>query len=333
MNKKIFCLFYIAFLSIFVVFAQNLKAKDVALEASKKSNIEESLSYLLETIPKITDLTEKRAIYIFTASLQEQMALYDDAQKSYAQAAAISAKNAEGMSKKSNEQLVLDAVRCALSAGDYATANNYLNSAVRNSKSETIQSHIKLYTQWSDLCKAETKDDLQEPILMLQTYLKLDSMKSVKSSILLTLWYITGEKTYSNQINQEFTNSVEAAIVKGDVQLLPTPFWFFVPKTGDAEVGVGTFAKETTTPTESQSQEKSEKSENKITKLQLGLFRTENNANLLKEELIKKGFVAYITTEKRASGTTYYIVLVNENSQNTVANQLRSAGYECYVLD
>lgn len=333
MNKKIFCLFYIAFLSIFVVFAQNLKAKDVALEASKKSNIEESLSYLLETIPKITDLTEKRAIYIFTASLQEQMSLYDDAQKSYAQAAAISAKNAEGMSKKSNEQLVLDAVRCALSAGDYATANNYLNSAVRNSKSETIQSHIKLYTQWSDLCKAETKDDLQEPILMLQTYLKLDSMKSVKSSILLTLWYITGEKTYSNQINQEFTNSVEAAIVKGDVQLLPTPFWFFVPKTGDAEVGVGTFAKETTTPTESQSQEKSEKSENKITKLQLGLFRTENNANLLKEELIKKGFVAYITTEKRASGTTYYIVLVNENSQNTVANQLRSAGYECYVLD
>lgn len=333
MNKKIFCLFYIAFLSIFVVFAQNLKAKDVALEASKKSNIEESLSYLLETIPKITDLTEKRAIYIFTASLQEQMSLYDDAQKSYAQAAAISAKNAEGMSKKSNEQLVLDAVRCALSAGDYATANNYLNSAVRNSKSETIQSHIKLYTQWSDLCKAETKDDLQEPILMLQTYLKLDSMKSVKSSILLTLWYITGEKTYSNQINQEFTNSVEAAIVKGDVQLLPTPFWFFVPKTGDAEVGVGTFAKETTTPTESQSQEKSEKSENKITKLQLGLFRTENNANLLKEELIKKGFAAYITTEKRASGTTYYIVLVNENSQNTVANQLRSAGYECYVLD
>lgn len=333
MNKKIFCLFYIAFLNIFVVFSQNLKAKDVALETSKKSNIEESLSYLLETIPKITDLTEKRAIYIFTASLQEQMALYDDAQKSYAKAAAISAKNAEGMSKKSNEQLVLDAIRCALSAGDYATANNYLNSAVRNSKSETIQSHIKLYTQWSDLCKAETKDDLQEPILMLQTYLKLDSMKSVKSSVLLTLWYITGEKTYSNQINQEFPNSVEAAIVKGDVQLLPTPFWFFVPKTGEAELGVGTFTKETTISTEIKSQEKSEKSENKITKLQLGLFRTENNANILKEELIGKGFSAYITTEKRASGTTYYIVLVNENSQNTVANQLRSAGYECYVLE
>lgn len=313
-----------------ILFSQNLSAKNITLEATKKDSIEESLSYLLETVPKISDLSEKRAIYIFIASLQEQMSLFNDAQRSYATAAGISSGTVQGMSKKSNEQLVLDAVRCALSAGDYVTANNYLNSAVRNSKEETIQAHIKLYTQWSDLCKAENADDLEEPILMLQTYLKLDSMKSVQSSILLTLWYITGEKTYSNEINKKYPSSLEAAIVKGDIQLLPTPFWFFVPKKGDAEIGVGTFSKEIT---EEKTEQIKTPSENKIAKLQLGLFRTENNANLLKEELSKKGFSAYIETEKRASGTTYFIVLMNENSSNTIADQLRSAGYECYVVD
>ena len=59
----------------------------------------------------------------------------------------------------------------------------------------------------------------------------------------------------------------------------------------------------------------SSKSENttvtpvKFTKWQLGLFRTESNAKLLADEVKAKGFDAFITTEKRASGTTYYIVL------------------------
>ena len=243
------------------------------------------------------------------------------------------------MPKKSNEQLVLDAVRCALSAGDAATADSYLNSAVRNSKNEKVQAHIKLYNQWSELCKANTVEDLQEPVVMLQTYLKLDSMKSVHSTVLLTLWYITGDENYSKQITTNFPASTEAAIVRGDIQLLPTPFWFFVPKSGEVELGTGTFAKETTTASSSATKTTTETkapattASTKPAKLQLGLFRTESNANLLKEELVKKGFAPYITKETRASGTTYYIVLVNEDSTNSVAEKLRSAGYECYVVD
>ena len=48
------------------------------------------------------------------------------------------------------------------------------------------------------------------------------------------------------------------------------------------------------------------------------------------EQLKKKGFAARITTEKRPSGTTYYLVIVDENKDGTMGKELRNAGFECY---
>ncbi len=334
MKKIIICL-----CSIFLftsVYASELTAKFITTEASKKETVEESVAYLKSQIEKITSASEKRATYIFLASLQEQLSDFDGAQKSYTQAAGIKAGDAVDMPKKTNEQIVLDAVRCALSSGDFNTADNYLNSAVRNSKDENIQSYIKLYTQWSALCKAEKVEDLQEPIVMLQAYTKVSSMKNVHPSIYLTLWYVTGEKSYSKEILSKFPKSIEASIVKGDVQLLPTPFWFFVPKSGEAEQGTGTLTStEIKNPEtiKNNSSQKEDETQEKITKWQLGLFRTESNAKLLAEEVKSKGFEPFITSEKRASGTTYYLVLVNEDKTGNVADRLRSAGYDCYAVD
>ncbi len=322
-------------LSIFLctsIFAAELTASFVTAEAAKKDSVEESVSYLKSQISKMTSPAEKRAAWIFLAALQEQMAYFDDAQKSYAQAAAISAGDAEGMPKKSNEQIVLDAVRCALSSGDYATADSYLNSAVRNSKSSVVQAYIKLYTQWSALCKADAVADIQEPVVMLQAYLKVDSMNAVKPAVLLTLWYVTGDSSYSKEITKLYPKSIEASIVKGDAQLLPTPFWFFVPKSGEAEQGTGSISIPEE-PKQTAAEKAAAATPAKFTKWQLGLFRTESNAKLLADEVKAKGFDSYITTEKRASGTTYYIVLVREDKTGNVADRLRSSGYDCYGVE
>ncbi len=67
-------------------------------------------------------------------------------------------------------------------------------------------------------------------------------------------------------------------------------------------------------------------------KLQLGLFRTQSNADALSAELNQKGFNSYVTSETRASGTTYYLVLVND-ADGSVADKLRNNGYECYVVE
>jgi len=324
----------------FCLSAAELTARFVTGEAVKKDSLEESLSYLKGQVAKMNLPAEKRATYVFIATLEEQMALYDQAQKSYAQAASIAAGDAEGMPKKSNEEIVLDAIRCALSSGDYMTADSYLNSAVRNTRNEKIQAYINLYTQWSALCRAEKVDDIQEPLVMLQAYLKLDSMECLRPAIYLTLWYLTGDKSYSQQIASKYPKSPEAAIVKGDVQLLPTPFWFFVPKSGEAEQGTGSYADTSSSSgtsssaaNETSSSQGQSAASSKITKWQLGLFRTQSNAKLLVDELKSKGFEAYTTSETRASGTTYYIVLVNEDKSGNMADKLRNAGYDCYAVD
>ncbi|MCQ2591800.1 MAG: SPOR domain-containing protein [Treponema sp.] len=320
------------FLLIFsgTIFAEQ-KARFVVTEATKQGSVEKVLEYTKAQINQMSVPSEKRGVIIFLAGLQEQLGLYEEAQATYAKAAGISAGDAEEMPKKSNEQLVLDAVRCALNYGEYTLANRYLNSAVRNSKSENIQAYVKLYEQWSALCEAEKSEDVIEPLEILKTYAKLPSMKSVHPAILLTLWYISGDSSYAEEIKKTFANSTEASIVKGDIQLLPLPFWFFVPKLGVAEQGVGTFSQGIEN-TETVVVKKSEPNQ-KFTKWQLGLFKTENNAKLLCDELKKKSFDAFVVSEKRASGTTYYIVLVNEDSNGSVADKLRSSGYDCYPVD
>ncbi len=327
MIKRLFSIFIL--FSIGAILLAEPKAKDIAAEAARKANVDESISYVQGQLSKLTVASEKRAAYVFLASLQEQMSLYGDAQKNYAAAAGIAAGDAEGMPKKTNEQLVLDAVRCALCCGEYSIADSYLNSAVRNSKNAEILSYVKLYAQWSALCRAENVNDLNEPLELLKAYLKVDSMKSVHPVILLTLWYVTGDKSWSSQITKNYPSSTEAAIVRGDVQLLPTPFWFFVPKSGVAEQGTGTFSDVSTVTSESVTPTPATKN----TKWQLGLFKTESNAKLLCEEVQKKGFEAYVTSEVRASGTTYYIVLVKDDGTNTTADKLRSAGYDCYPVE
>lgn len=324
----------------FCLSAAELTARFVTGEAVKKDSLEESLSYLKDQVAKMNLPAEKRATYVFIATLEEQMALYDQAQKSYAQAASIAAGDAEGMPKKSNEEIVLDAIRCALSSGDYMTADSYLNSAVRNTRNQKIQAYIKLYTQWSALCRAEKVDDIQEPLVMLQAYLKLDSMECLRPAIYLTLWYLTGDKSYSQQLASKYPKSPEAAIVKGDVQLLPTPFWFFVPKSGEAEQGTGSYADTSSSSgtsssaaNETSSSQGQSAASSKTTKWQLGLFKTQSNAKLLVDELKSKGFEAYTTSETRASGTTYHIVLVNEDKSGNMADKLRNAGYDCYAVD
>lgn len=342
--KKFFLILFLSGIFCSSVFCADLKAKTVVQQAQKKETVEESLSYIQSQIGNVSAASEKRALYIFMASLQESLAMYEDAKASYAGAAGIAAGDAEGMPKKSNEQLVLDAVRCALSGGDSATADTYLNSAVRNSKNETIQAYIKLYSQWSALCRAETVADLEEPIEILKAYTKVASMESVRLAVFLTLWYVTGENSYAKEITSRYPGSPEAAIVNGNIQLLPTPFWFFVPKLGEAQQEMGGIQVPEVSKTENVASSSGNKKQETAgtggaaktgaaVKLQLGLFRTESNAKYLVEELNKKGFDCKILEEKRSSGTTYYIVYTYENKDGTVADRLRSAGYECYIID
>ena len=317
-------------------FAQELTAKKITETAVAKENPQEAAEYIKSQLDAVSVPAEKRALYAFLGSLLESMALYDEAKNSYAAAAGIAAGDAAGMPKKSSEMLVIDAVRCALSAGDGDVALQFLNSAVRNSKDESIQAQIKLYEQWAALCNAENADDIAEPVSMLKAYADIPSMKSVNPSVLLTLWYVTGEADFGNRLVKKYPESAEAGIVTGKVQVMPSPFWYFVPRRKIALTQPS--AEEKTVPatengdgTQGEAAVKADFSENPV-KQQLGLFRDKSNAEEFVRRLNEKNFKGYIQEETRSSGTTYYIVLVDENEDGSMGLKLKSAGFECYPI-
>ena len=332
--KKILSLCFLGVTLSSLLFSQTktVTAKSLIDAASKKSSIEESLSYLKKNVSSVTVNAEKRAVYAFLAAILEQQGQYAEAQKNYVQAASIQGSAdsvVAGVPNKNSEQLVIDAVRCSLSAGDYSSAESYLNSAVRNSKDEKILAYVKLYEQWGALCKAKNESETKESIALLKTYATLDSMKSLRPSILLTLWHLTGEAQFSENLKKNFPKSMETAIVKGEVQTFPTPIWYFVPRSG---VDLPEISNEgSLAPVVTSANLATEKSE-KAVRLQLGLFREEANAKALVDRVAAKGFKAQITTEIRPSGTKYYLVVVNENSKGTVGEELRTAGFDCYPL-
>ena len=304
-----------------------VSAYSVIKEAASKDSLEQSVSYISKTIPEITSPAEKRALLIFYGSLQEQQGLYAKAIDSYVKAASIAGGNAKEMPKKSNETLVLDAVRCALNMGDWQTAQNYLNSSVRNSSDPKILALIKLYEQCCILSKAENIAETEEAVLLLQTYTTLSSMKPVLPKILLILWNITGKTEFADSLKKNCPNSPEAAIVKGEIQTMPTPFYFFIPRSqsGVPEISV------TDSSPEKQAEKTTEPAE-KIIRQQLGLFKEKENAQFLVESAREKGFNARITTETRPSGTTYFLVVVDEEKNGGTGDLLRSSGFECYPI-
>lgn len=344
MNKRTAAVFSIGVwcFGLTVAFADPVTAQQTYDAAIKKDTVLDSIEYINKQIPNAATASDKRSLLFFAGTLQEQTGLYDDASFSYAQAAGIAAGDADGMQKVSSEQLVIDAVRASLCAGDSETADRYLNSAVRSSKDDAIIAYVNLYAQWSALCKAQSPEETKDAVALLKAYSGMDSMRVVKPAVLLTLWYMCGDDTYGEQLKKEFPNSPETGIVKGKTQIMSVPFWYFVPHVGTspdaeetteeillAEKDDGASADNktsvgTTVPT-------TDKGE-KITREQCGLFRERSNADALVAQLKKKNFDAKITTETRASGTTYYIVVVDENKEGTVGLKLRDAGFECYPV-
>lgn len=338
--KKLFLI--IALIScVYNAFSQEKTAKEVVSLAIKEEVPYDVINFIDKELKNITVPAEKRALLTFKGQIQESISMYDEAKKSYAQAAGIRASDVEGMKKRTSEELVLDAVRCALSAGQGETALLYLNSAVRNSKDEKIQSYIKLYEQWAALAKAETIEETKEIIGILKVYLTFSSMDYVKKSILLTLWYLTNESSYAETLVKEFPSSLEAGIVTKKVILMPAPFWYFMPKKESENFA---FVKDNTSSVIQEENTKVETKNNVVQnvvqeekyeipkKQQVGLFKDKANAENFSKKINEKGFSSYVQEQVRSSGEKYYIVVVNENKDGTMGTQLKTSGFECYPL-
>ncbi|WP_308692608.1 SPOR domain-containing protein [uncultured Treponema sp.] len=335
--KKLLLAFFVCVSSV-SLFAQNKKSAEIIKrEALKQETVLDSIDYLKRNLDFADTAADTRSLLYYTGTLQEQLGLYTDAGNSYAKAAGIAAHDASNMPKVTSEQLVLNAVRANLCAGNWETADSYLNSAVRNSKNETVSATVKLYSVWSDLCKASSVPgaDISDSVELLKAYSSMQSMKSVKAQVLFTLWHLTSARVYAEELNREFPLSPESSVANGKSQIMRVPFWYFVPKENSASSSQNRYVENSEVPAKESSVQSeiplSQKHPGK--KQQLGLFKKKENADDCIRKAKQKGFDAYCYTETRSSGTTYFIVAVDENSSMTMGQKLKNAGIDCYTIE
>ena len=317
-----------------------------AVEKSSSDN--SSLPAIIQEVEKAAstaDASNQRSLYTFLGSLTEQLGDYGSAAAWYAKAAGISAAPAPNTPVFTSEELVLAAVRCSLSCGESQKAEGYL-AFLENSTNEKTKAYVGLYKMWSTLSTVSSNQQLSEPVATLQSYATMASMKWVRSSVYLTLWYITGNAEWSSKLQKEYPESAEAAIVTGAAKLLPTPFWFFLPRTEIADNSATENTAASTVASEKQATGTSSSGNHSggihsanttaeshvIVRQQVGFFRNKENAENLVTRLSEAGFKSDITQEKRASGTSYFVVTVPEDAQKTMGLKLKTAGFECYPV-
>lgn len=240
MTKSFFSTSRVRFFAVFTLctaliiapaFGADLSAYVKVNDGIVETSATETVQTLKDRYSASTSTKEKLEILTLLAPLQEQLGLYQDAQTNYSIAANLSAsiRASSGESAVADETLLLGAVRCALSCGDTPSADYILSTAFSTPTSTETQAYKILYAVWSWLCKSEDGVVPAQPIAVLKQSIQQSSMKTVKPIMLLTLWYVTGDNTYSAQLEKEYPQSMECAVVKGNASLMPVPFWYFVP--------------------------------------------------------------------------------------------------------
>ncbi len=230
MKKSFFVALFVMLCAFGLCFAADLSAYVKVNDGIVETSAAETVKALKDSYAKATGTKEKLDVLMLLAPLQEQLGLYQDAQTNYSIAANLSAsiKSPSGQSGVADDSLLLGAVRCALSCGDTPAADYILSTAFSGPVSAETQAYKILYAVWSWLCKSDDGVVPAQPVAVLKQSVQLSSMQVVKPVMLLTLWYVTGDKTYASQLEKEYPQSPECAVVKGNASFMPVPFWYFV---------------------------------------------------------------------------------------------------------
>ena len=197
-NRFFFFVLIFFFITNFSVFSQ-----------TEKITLENKIEELSNNIKSVQAATEKIKLYEQLAVCQEFAGLYAEASESYISCSLLVSD------QDTKDFYILKASRCFLSLGDAEKTDELLTSIASTARTGKNAPLLKLYAAWSWLAKCSTFEETHEPIVILKSYLKMDSMKSVKKEILFTLWYITLDENYSTILKNEFPESLETSILLG----------------------------------------------------------------------------------------------------------------------
>lgn len=314
-EKNLFCLFFS--LIALPVFSQWTKAINDSLSSAPKTGDRVIVYHHLASKLKNAGSTkEKKEISIFLAEYAMRCHLFKEAGEHYMDAFSASYSNAEKDAKKH----LIKALKAFIMAGDieagYATYGKILS--IKDETTSTYNAEAELYVQYLNLAESlsDSKVDVASIIKNLQIYAKDAKFKKFRSSILLTLWFISNDKNAEKSLLKEYPNSMEAMLVNGQATIFPTTFWYLIPSlylSGTNDIVLS--------------------DDNSIPKAyQIGFFKQKEYATRQEEKLKQQGFIVEIKEEKREKNSIYYAVFVLEKENGLTGLKLKDAGFESFPI-
>ena len=135
-----------------------------------KITLEDKITELSNNIKSVQSATEKINLYEQLAICQEFAGLYSEASESYISCSRLVSE------QETKDSYVLKASRCFLSCGDAEKTDELLTSIASTARTGKNAPLLKLYAAWSWISKCNTFEETHEPIVILKSYLKMDSM-------------------------------------------------------------------------------------------------------------------------------------------------------------
>lgn len=293
----------------------------IITNAVKTGTIESAISYIKSSLPGVQSVDEQKAVMLFLGKLQQQAALYKEAYESYSVVIALD-------KTVPNVGVRLDAAVCILAAGETATAESVLDSVLAIESDDASGARARLLAVWCGILKASSAEELETPIGHLEKFLDDPVMACEKPAVLFSLWWLTGDAAYAQKLETDFAATPEAACANGRAEVLPLPYFYFIPRMNsgfDAKTAAERYANKNAVAA-------AKKAENQRAMWQqVGLFRDENNAENCIKKLIAAGFKPEVLKQTKPSGNNYTAVVVKE-TDGSVAQALRNAGFECYPV-
>ena len=289
------------------------------------SHLKSKLSSITKTDDK-RSIREKKEIALFLADYATKCGVFEDAGRFYMEAFNLSSSLEEREAKK----YLIKAIKVFIIGGNIEegyVAYGKLAS-IKEDKPSTYDKEAELYIQYLKIAEMiSSNDEDVEPIISkLKTYAKDSSFKELRPSILLTLWFIANDVEAEKFILKEYPSSIEAMIVKGDALILPSTFWYLLPK-NSFTLGSSQFSQQ------NKGDEVSSFTTVSTPKAyQIGFFKLKEHAEKQKEKLKKLGFDVEMKAEKRGKDAIYYAVFVLEKEAGRTGLRLKDAGFESFPI-
>ena len=289
---------------------------------TKKTPFETS-SFIEAEIKKISSNEEKIIALSVLADYEERFDLFLRAGRHYLEAAELSPE-------KEKKTLLTKALGAFLLADNISESSELCrNRLLPIIEAPFSKEDIKVLVlfEWLKL-KSDEKASLEN----IKKYVTDSKFAEFHPAMLLTLWWVDGDKKAENTLVKKFPNSIEASVVRGEAFLSPKTFWYLMPQNRDFKESLADSASESISLSQGETLGLAQNNEVPAAKFyQTGFFKTENFAKGLADELKKKGFTVTIKKEERGEDA-FFSVLVKDDGKGDMVIRLKSEGYEAVPI-